>query len=235
MIRLVDARHGRFLVSETDTVIGRSLIEYGEFAESELRMLLPLVEPGSLVLDVGANIGTHAVAFAKRGAHVMAFEPQRFVHQLLTGNVALNELTNVEPIRAAVSSSCGSTQVAICELGSVANFGGVSIGAGNDTVRTMTIDSLRLPRCGLIKVDVEGHEVDVLRGARETIAKFRPALFLECNQNETAVFAELQAMGYSAAWHHSAYYSGENYRRNPVNVFPQYQAEPNLLCLPKAC
>ena len=74
--RVVDARHGRFLVLETDTWVGRSLMVQGEWCEHELRLLAALVRPGDLVIDVGANIGSVALPLLALGRNVAAFEAQ---------------------------------------------------------------------------------------------------------------------------------------------------------------
>src|ERR1039457_4555745 len=84
LVRLRQCRHGVMAYHPKDSHVGRSLDLYGEWAESELELLGVLLQPGQVAVDVGANIGTHAVFFAERvGATgtVIAFEPQRLVHQ----------------------------------------------------------------------------------------------------------------------------------------------------------
>ena len=85
------------MFNRNDRFIGRSLEHYGEWCESELDLLLRFCGESDVVLDVGANIGSHTCAFAKAvGANgtVFALEPQRLAFQLLCGNIALNVLTN---------------------------------------------------------------------------------------------------------------------------------------------
>ena len=91
-------RHGTFLFNRNDTFVGRSLELYGEWCEAEIELLAQVVKAGDVVLDVGANIGTHAVSFARMvtdSGMVVAFEPQRLVFQNLCANLALNSLRNV--------------------------------------------------------------------------------------------------------------------------------------------
>src|SRR4051812_16828084 len=91
-------KHGRFLYNVNDTFVGRSLDLYGEWCEEEIEVLSQIIKPGSVVLDIGANIGTHTICFAKQalpGGVVYAFEPQRLVFQNLCANIALNQLVNV--------------------------------------------------------------------------------------------------------------------------------------------
>src|ERR1700759_4504087 len=88
-------RHGGFMFNRNDAYIGRSLDLYGEWCDFEIQLLSRFINPGDTVVDVGANIGTHTVAFANlvgAGGVVPAFEPQRRLFQMLSGNVALNAL-----------------------------------------------------------------------------------------------------------------------------------------------
>ena len=62
---LKDCRHGRMLYNINDKYVGRSLDVYGEFCEAELTLLQPFVRPTDIIIEVGANIGTHTVPFAQ--------------------------------------------------------------------------------------------------------------------------------------------------------------------------
>lgn len=96
--RLKQCRHGMMLYNLNDIYIGRSLDLYGEFSEGEIRVFQQLVKPGQTILEVGANIGAHTVWLAQAVGPtgvVMAFEPQRIVHQTLCANLALNNIFNV--------------------------------------------------------------------------------------------------------------------------------------------
>ena len=77
--RLVRGRHGLFLANPKDVYIGRAVIEYGEFSELEVQVLLQLVPTGGVVIEAGANMGALTVPLAKkvgRSGLVYAFEPQ---------------------------------------------------------------------------------------------------------------------------------------------------------------
>src|SRR5688572_32765085 len=82
-------RHGIFAYNTNDLYISRSMDMYGEWCESEVALLLQVLKPGHVVLDVGANIGTHTVALATHvtaAGTVYAVEPQRLTFQLLCAN-----------------------------------------------------------------------------------------------------------------------------------------------------
>ncbi len=232
------AKHGTFMFNKNDAFIGRSLELYGEWCEAELDLLLPLLKPGMWALDVGANIGTHTIAMAKavgeRG-HVVAFEPQAFTHMMLCGNVALNALNNVTVLRAAVGDDTRPVEVPRLDPREQRNFGSVKVGSGGDFVEQMRIDDLALEQCHLIKIDVEGFEAAVLRGAADTIARTQPLLFIENNTLERSheLLSLIERFGYRAYWHIAPYYRENNFAQNSENVFIRYQPEANLVAVSK--
>lgn len=240
-LAIKQCRHGLFAYNLNDAFIGRCMDAYGEWSESELSLLFQVLKPGDFVLDVGANIGTHTVAFAKKvggSGAVVAFEPQRLNFQLLCTNVTLNTLVNVRCVNAAVSDSKGELRMPMLDPTSTNNFGGLPA-EGHDygeVVEMMRIDDLKLPRCSLIKVDVEGSEAKVLAGARQTIKAHRPVLFVENNkaENSPAILRELDGLGYASWWHFDGYYSPQNAFGNTELILgPSGYQEANLLCFPK--
>jgi FkbM family methyltransferase len=239
-IAIKHCRHGLFMFNRNDRFIGRSLDHYGEWCESELDLLLRFCRDGDVVVDVGANIGSHTIAFAKAvGANgaVFALEPQRLPFQLLCGNIALNVLTNVHALQKAAGAQAGRAKIPALPWDEPHNFGAVSIlnrSSPGDDIEVVTLDSLTLPSCRLIKVDVEGMEPDVLAGARDTIKKCRPLLFVENNTVEHAapVIAAIEQLGYRAWWHLGLYYNAANFYRNTENIFAAFKPEANMLCMP---
>jgi FkbM family methyltransferase len=235
-------RHGTMMYNVNDAFIGRSLDLYGEWCDDEVFILGQVLSPGAVVVDVGANIGTHTVFFAKSVTEkglVVAFEPQRLVFQTLCGNVALNGLTNVTCFCAAVGEKRAQLKFPTVDPRQTFNFGAVrpSGDGSGEVVDVVPIDELGLPRCTLIKVDVEGMEAKVIAGAKETIARCRPALFLENDTVERSreVLEAVDAIGYKAFWQVSGYYNPKNFFGNKDNVFGPYQPQANVLCVPKEC
>ena len=228
--RLKICRHGEMIFNVHDQHIGRSLDLYGEWAESELELLGLFIKPGDLVVDVGANIGTHTVFFAQRAGatgQVYALEPQRIVFQSLCANLALNGLLNVRAFHAAASREAGTIAVPPIAYGEPGNHGGVALAAGAsaaanaERVPVMTLDGLGLPRCRLIKIDVEGMELDVLEGGRALIQAARPMVYLENNDaaKSPALISWLLARDYHLFWHVSRFFNPRNFFGNAVNVF----------------
>jgi hypothetical protein len=103
-------KHGLMAYSRNDTLIGRSLDSYGEWCEYEIELLQTVIKLGDVVIDVGANIGTHAVALAGLvgpTGHVFAYEPQPRLHRFLAANIALNEIDNVSAYQIAIGAQFG--------------------------------------------------------------------------------------------------------------------------------
>jgi FkbM family methyltransferase len=220
------ARHGLFMVASHDSVIGRAMETYGEFAEDENELLLNFVGPGQTAVDVGANIGTVAVPLARKvgptGA-VLAIEPQRRVFTLLCANLALNGLNHVRPVFAALGAASGTARIAAPSETRQANLGAVRLDAEDATeeVSVRTLDSLGVASCALIKIDVEGMELQVLNGADGTIARFRPVIYFEAKTGDgtKACIKFLQERNYSLYWHFAPFCRPNNFRDVTQDIF----------------
>jgi hypothetical protein len=115
------------------------------------------------------------------------------------------------------------------------NYGGINLRAGGagERVPVVTIDSLELPACALIKVDVEGMELDVLRGATQTIKRHRPRLFVENNGTDRSppLISWLLEQGYRLFWHVTPLFNPRNFANASEDAFANLNST-NMLCLP---
>jgi FkbM family methyltransferase len=235
---LRQCQHGPMLFNRRDQYIGRSLAAYGEFSEYEITVLKQLLRRAAVVVEAGANIGTHAVPIARligAGGHLHAFEPQRLTFQILCANLALNGIVNVSAHWAALGQTPGRAMVPQLDPEIEQNFGGVGIESGADanSVPVKTIDALELSRLDLVKADVEGMEVAVLEGGRETIRRLRPALYLENDRRDRSpdLIRTLESLGYRAWWHTVPMFRRDNFTGNAENIFKSV-ISLNLLALP---
>jgi FkbM family methyltransferase len=222
----------------TDTYIGRSLAAYGEFSQMELDLLGQILHPAQTVVDAGANIGTHTIAFARMVGPlglVYAFEPQVVIFQTLCANLRLNGIHHVYAYHAALGCTCGLGAMPAPDYNQPNNFGGISLDASADgeTISVLTIDHLRLKYCHLIKVDVEGMESEVIAGAAQTIRRFRPVLYVENDREPKSpiLIGQIQRLGYRIWSHRPPLFNPNNFARNRKNLFPRI-VSANLLCLP---
>lgn len=238
--RIARARHGNFIYNLNDLAAGRSLDLYGEFAEQSTAVFDQVLEPGAIVLDIGAGIGVHSVFFAHKVAptgRLLAFEPQRILFQTLCGNLALNSASNAFCWNMAVGDANGTTTVPYFDVKNPDGIVGVSLGGHQDgeSVAVVTVDSLNLHRCDLIKLGCEGMEEQVIAGARSTISRFKPLLYIECDRAaaQPTLLRQLDALGYSLFWHATRMYSPQNFNGNALNVFGE-RGSKNILCIDKA-
>ena len=246
-VALHRVRHGLLCHDENDTVIGAALIRYGEWAEEEIFLLSHAVCTGDTVLDIGANVGTHTLAFTRLvgdTGQVLSFDGQRRAFQLLGMNAILNRLGNARCFNVLVGASPRLRFAPEPRPMADGNLGSISFaqvaelnGAGPDLVplATITVDSLDLDRCDLIKIDVEGMELDVLLGAVGTIRRCRPVVYFE--QTGPVGLAEaaslLRDFGYQLFWHAAHPFNANNFNRYALNIFGPTR-EVNILGVPPA-
>jgi FkbM family methyltransferase len=239
-IRLKHCREGAFIYNINDAFIGRALDKYGEISREEIMFLSQLICPGMWVVEVGANIGLLTVPFARLvapGGKVIAFEPQRIVYQMLCGNLALNAIINAFAYNSAIGLELGSITVPSVDYTKTGNFGGVFLRGWNvgETVPLLTIDSLSLDRCDFMKVDVEGMELDVLKGAAHTLERFRPRLYVENDrpENSPSLIRHLLALDYRLYWHFPLLYNADNYFGDREDIFPGIVSD-NMVAVPRS-
>jgi FkbM family methyltransferase len=233
MKKTIDYRHGKVTYLANDKYIGRALSLYGEREEKEVEFVCSLIKPGDLVIDVGANIGLLTVPMAQQGANVLAFEPQPKMFELLEENVRQNNLSGVQLFQLGLGEVFGKAAIPSIDYEAEGNFGGVELVPGNE-VKIATLDSFNLERCDLIKADVEGMEIDVLRGAAATIERFKPLLYLENDRIEksAALIDFVYKLGYEMYWHAPYLYNPKNFNGIGENIFPG-TVTINMLCVPK--
>jgi FkbM family methyltransferase len=225
-VRVKRTRHGLMAYNINDIYLGRSLDVYGEYSRGETDLFGQLIKPGNVVLDVGANIGAHTIFLSRAvgpDGLVIAIEPQRAAHQLLCANLALNELGNVRTIQAGAGRQAGRALLEMVDYGTQGNFGGIRlIEQGGEDIEIVTIDGLGLDRCHFIKIDVEGHEQSVIAGALQTIARFKPLLYVENDrlQQSANLIRQLRDIGYRLYWHLPPLYLADNFYGNPNNLWP---------------
>jgi FkbM family methyltransferase len=236
--QLAEGVEGYYLYNKNDIYIGKSIEKYGEYSVLEMELFKKLCSVGDVVIEVGANIGTHTIGLAKHvGQHgrVVAFEPQRLVFQTLCANVAINSLQNVECHLAALAAENGVINVPDLDPCKQGNFGGLSLLGENlgQQVNCYTLDGfISIPKLALIKIDVEGMENEVLKGGRQLIQKFKPFLYLENDRVEESesLMHFIDSLGYRMYWHLPTIFNPENYYGDIENIYPNV-VSVNMFCV----
>lgn len=230
MISIKACKNGLMAFNSNDMFVGKSLQDYGEFSELEVNLFRALIKPGMTVLDVGANIGAFSVVFGKLvgpSGNVLAFEPQRMCYYLLCANIVLNELnTHVICLQNAVGKEEGRIHVPELNPNILNNFGGLDLmedrkDTHGHSVKMVRIDDFKLPTCHFIKADIEGMEIDALLGAKDTIKRCRPILYVEADKKDktTSLIRLIRSMGYKTLLHTPFLFNPDNFGGNPTNVF----------------
>ncbi|MGL3211213.1 FkbM family methyltransferase [Bradyrhizobium sp. BR 1433] len=203
--------------------VGIQILEHGVFDATEIELTKGLLAlrrtyrgDGVVAIDCGANIGVHTIEWSKHmdgWGSVLAIEAQERVYYALAGNIAINNCFNAKAIHAVISSETGKTRVPNLSHQEPASFGSLEVtrrpateqigqkvdySEANSTETAMvTLDSLKLSRCDLIKIDVEGMELKVLEGAGATIQQHHPVIHAEFIKTDKAeLVRRLNSHGY---------------------------------------
>jgi FkbM family methyltransferase len=185
--------YGKLRVFSEDSAISAHMLDGVSVWESDIVAVFAREFPsGRNVIDAGANLGLHSIALAKlakRGEKIFAFEPHPEIFPLTRHNCG--QYSNIECINKAASDA--EQVLYMPSILTAYNAGGAVVqsdrGDCAHAVQSVTIDSLELPNIGLMKIDVEGHEMSCIHGAVKTIRRNRPTLIVEiCGGNtlETA-------------------------------------------------
>ena len=195
-------------------LISRDIVDKNNFFEFKLLKLLEeYIVPNAIILDLGANIGNHSMYFAlKNNAKMIyAFELQEHVFNILQKNIELNHISNIKTFNIALgkANSFGtfyhSSDPRTDWYGGLLNFGSQHIHVAEDSehgqLKIQSLDEViqqeNPPTIDFIKCDVERFEYEVLQGAKETLLKYKPIIFIEIMpENIERVFAYLEILGY---------------------------------------
>jgi FkbM family methyltransferase len=152
----------------------------GTYQVSHLNAAMKYVTDWSVACDGGSHIGTWTRLLSTKFARVIAVEPSADTYEALVANMVTFGCTNVEALNVALGQVAGHVSMAPLEPRAEAlkNTGARFVAEGG-SIERITIDSLKLPSLGFLKLDIEGSEPLALLGARETLARCKPVVLYE--------------------------------------------------------
>jgi FkbM family methyltransferase len=187
----IDSERGPFIINRHCSFQAEHMIKTGQtHIENELNNILgiaKLLPDNCVVVDAGANVGMVAVPMAQsvrsKNGVVHAFEPQRMMAYALCGAVALNDLENVVVHNKALGASTELCSIATPDYSKPQDFGRFQLNQKSskaiEAIEVISLDSMALPRLDFLKIDVEGMELDVLSGAKNTLSQWEPWSWVE--------------------------------------------------------
>ncbi len=188
--------YGHRITAIEGELITRKILRHGIYDGPVLDYVTRLLAKidQAVVLDIGANIGNHALAMSTQARQVYCFEPLKEVFDVLTHNVESNEINNITCINEALSDrtgeqvfyintsgNLGASSLEVREHNQDADSTVVKMRIGDDMMAVQNVS-----RVDFLKIDVEGHELSVLNGLVKTIAKHQPIIVMEWNEHATA-------------------------------------------------
>jgi FkbM family methyltransferase len=192
--------------------VGGEILEWSAFDPDEVELMLALLRErrrhfgdGVVAVDCGANIGVHTIECAVEmtgWGSVLAIEAQERLYYALAGNIALNNCFNARAVHAAVGARDEMLAIPVPDYQAPGSFGSLELRprpenefigqkidyspAAAQTIRCLKLDSLPLKRLDLVKIDVEGMELEVISGAAGLIARHSPILLVEWLKSDKA-------------------------------------------------
>jgi FkbM family methyltransferase len=208
---------------------GQFLLDHGNTCSVEANACFDVLTgiKNPVIFDVGANIGTFSswMSMLIPGSKIYAFEPQRLIFQIFCGNMAINNFYNVHAYNLALGENISRLIINEPDYDTPTDFGTFSLVDKNrikTTNETAFVDIIpvdfftakeQITRIDLLKIDAEGMDLTVLKGAKETLEKFHPSILIEFTDDHTSIYDAIKEF------------------LTPLNYSFEIVADRNLLCL----
>lgn len=202
-LEIIETPFGNFMIDEFDMIGG--CIKREKCWELYLYDIYSnIITKDYYCIDAGANLGFHSIQFGRLGKKVYSFEPQSYIYNQLCTNILLNGLDNIiEPFKVGLGGKKEKKQLWNIEhelqvFGNIHNWGGRGIiqenygaerGINNefkeeDIINVISLDSLEIPKCDFLKIDVQGYEYNMMIGSKNLLENNKPIIFLENHIND---------------------------------------------------
>jgi FkbM family methyltransferase len=212
---LINGRTIRFFVANEQDEIQKHHHAGSFYEVEELGIMRAHWRCEGIFVDIGANVGNHTVYVSKffDASRLVVFEPNPAAIRILRVNLALNQCTNVDLRYLGTALASGTSLMRLVEV-DPHNLGGASfVPDAQGEVRSIPGDALLLnENVSFLKIDVEGMEMDILRGLERTVRNWRPSIFIEVwSQNSEGFFQWCEGIGYQIVDQYQRYRDSRNY------------------------
>ena len=228
-----------------DKGVELSLFETGTYEKGLLYSLDDFLKPGDCFVDVGANIGLMSIYASKlvgESGEVIAYEAHPETFNWLTFNIELNKISNIKANNFALGSE--PSQLFIYDNWQV-NRGGASLIVKDEQSKSYPVEVKRLDDClprnlkpKVIKVDVEGFELEVLKGATQTITDFKPILVIELSSLRTNHHENTDLIDFIEKLHCYDFFKLKGTKERVSKLIPiitkdEFPEHDNIICIPR--
>ncbi|MCJ7429474.1 MAG: FkbM family methyltransferase [Candidatus Nanohaloarchaeota archaeon QJJ-5] len=190
----VDGDEYRFVIDSTAAAWELRFVH--ELERPFYEAILDEIDEETVFYDIGANMGFYTLLAGQHGDRVIGFEPHPAARDLLLRNIGLNGMMDDHIYRIGISDE--ETTAGVTDP---YTFGTASLDPDGDMIDVRSLDQVRdqdeLPFPDIVKIDVEGHELAVLRGMEDTLVGAEPILFIEAHQGDHDVKQFVQEHGYT--------------------------------------
>lgn len=185
---LYQCAFGMKLYLDPDSYVDAMILQHNIWEKDSVDIVQLLVKEGDVVLDVGANFGYYSLMFSKLvglKGRVIASEPTVFFRERLNTHIKTNAVTNVKVLPFGFSDKDDTLDIKIDASTATMHMPETDSFLISETIELITLDrhvkEYKVERLDFIKVDIDGHEPQFLKGATQTISQFKPDILLEIN------------------------------------------------------
>jgi FkbM family methyltransferase len=233
----VSGPEGEQFFFRRDDTIGESLRRYGEWARNEMDYFANFISLGDFVVDIGCNVGTHTMFFSEKvgiNGHVFSIDAQMAAIALTSLTASVQRRDNISVFNVAVGEKYELVKFPNPDYNLQNNFGALRKSDGGKVVPQIQLDGLKLNKVDFIKMDIEGDELNALKGAQETISQHRPKISCEILEEsaKTGIMNFLDDFGYIYEDHTIPAFNPKNFLSGEFNIFGP-ATERVMVCIPK--
>lgn len=202
---VIESIWGKFIICRNADWHPEIMIKNGRTVHpAEVEALATIIDnlpEECVIIDAGANVGAFCVpmsiAAKKKKGKVYAFEVQKKLYQALCGTIVLNDFDNLELFNYGLGEKDEMLKIPVVDYSRPQDYGGISLvnqkqiqETNFEEINIISVDELNFDRLDLFKIDVEGMEIDILRGSQKTVKQHRPFFWIEYYNSNTSLIKD---------------------------------------------